>query len=95
MNESKTRRWSRQPRNYPNCGSVFKRPKGHFVGPLLDSLDLKGYCVGNACVSEEHSGFIINKGQATGKDILELIKIIQERVSINYNLNLEVEQRII
>jgi len=95
MDQSKERRWSKQPREYPNSGSVFKRPPGKFVGPLLDELGLKGYAVGGAQVSIKHSGFIINNGNATGSDILELIQYIQEKVKIRYNIDLEVEQRII
>ncbi len=95
MIESKERRWSKQPREYPNCGSVFKRPPGKFVGPMLDELGLKGYTVGGAQVSEKHSGFIVNKGGATGNDILNLIMEIKGRVKQKFNVNLEVEQRII
>lgn len=95
MNESKERRWSKQPREFPNCGSVFKRPPGKFVGPMLDELGLKGFTIGEAQVSEKHSGFIINNGKATGKDILKLINHIKEKVFQNFNIVLEVEQRII
>lgn len=95
MDESKDRRWARQPREYPNSGSVFKRPPGKFVGPMLDELGFKGYTIGGAQVSKKHSGFIVNIGNATGKDILELIKYVQEKVLQKFKVNLEVEQRII
>ena len=95
MDESKARRWSKQPREYPNCGSVFKRPLGRFVGPMLDELGLKGYTVGGAQVSKKHSGFIVNYCNATGSDIIELIKIIQAKVKNHCGVDLEVEQRII
>jgi UDP-N-acetylmuramate dehydrogenase len=95
MNESKTRRWSKQPRDYPNCGSVFKRPPGKFVGPMIDELGLKGFTIGGAQVSKKHSGFIINIGNVVGEDILELIKYIQTKVNEKYNIHLEIEQRII
>lgn len=95
MLESKERRWAKQPREYPNCGSVFKRPPGRYVGPMLDELGLKGFGIGGAQVSEKHSGFIVNTGGATGEDILKLIKHIQERVFEKFGLELEVEQRII
>jgi len=95
MDESKERRWARQPRDYPNSGSVFKRPPGKFVGPMIDELGLKGYTIGGAQVSKKHSGFIINLGNATGKDILELIQYVQERVLQKFKVNLEIEQRII
>ncbi|WP_299119787.1 UDP-N-acetylmuramate dehydrogenase [uncultured Winogradskyella sp.] len=95
MNESKDRRWSKQPREYPNSGSVFKRPPGKFVGPMLDELGLKGFTVGGAQVSKKHSGFIVNVNNATGEDILNVIKHVQNKVNENFNINLEVEQRII
>jgi len=95
MDESKTRRWSKQPREYPNSGSVFKRPPGKFVGSMLDELGLKGYTIGGAQVSKKHSGFIVNVNNATGEDILALIKHIQKKVKEQFDVNLEVEQRII
>lgn len=95
MNSTKKTRWSKQPRDFPNCGSVFKRPSGMYVGPMLDELQLKGFTVGGAQVSKKHSGFIINIGNATGKDILDLITIIQEKVQQKYGVLLEVEQRVI
>jgi len=95
MEASKARRWEKQPREYPNCGSVYKRPPGRFVGPMLDELGLKGFRIGGAEVSKKHSGFIVNIGDATGKDILELIKYTKEKVKINFDIDLEVEQRII
>ena len=95
MEESKARRWARQPREYPNSGSVFKRPPGKFVGPMIDELGLKGYTIGGAQVSKKHSGFIVNLGNASGKDILELIQHLQEKVLQKFKVNLEVEQRII
>lgn len=95
MSTTRDKRWEKQPRNYPNCGSVFKRPEGKFVGPMLDELGLKGYSIGGAQVSEKHSGFIVNKNQATGKDILDLIKEVQRRVQEKFGVLLEVEQRII
>jgi UDP-N-acetylmuramate dehydrogenase len=95
MDESKTRRWSKQPREYPNSGSVFKRPPGKFVGPMIDELGLKGYSIGGAQVSKKHSGFIVNKGNATSEDILNLISAIQYKVYEKFEVNLEIEQRII
>jgi UDP-N-acetylmuramate dehydrogenase len=95
MNEIKHQRWLKQPRDYPNCGSVFKRPAGHFIGPLLDELGLKGSSIGDAKVSEKHSGFIINTGNARGSEILELIDLIREKVKDRYQIMLEVEQKIV
>jgi UDP-N-acetylmuramate dehydrogenase len=95
MKETKQKRWAKQPREYPNCGSVFKRPKGHFVGPMLDELGLKGFTIGGAKISEKHSGFIINSGNATGKEILTLIGVIKEKVKRKFGIELELEQKII
>ena len=95
MEDSKKRRWSKQPREYPNSGSVFKRPPGRFVGPMIDEIGLKGYTIGGAQVSKKHSGFIVNFNYATGKDILELIAYVQKKVKDKFGVLLEIEQRII
>lgn len=95
MEESKARRWSKQPREYPNSGSVYKRPPGRFVGPMLDELGLKGYRIGGAEISRKHSGFIVNIGNATAKDILAIIKYTRKEVKANFGVDLEVEQRVI
>lgn len=95
MEKTKKTRWEKQPREYPNCGSVFKRPKGYYVGQLMDELNLKGTQIGGAKISEKHGGFIINTGGATGEDIIQLINLVQNRVREAYNIELEVEQRII
>lgn len=95
MEQGKALRWEKQPREFPNCGSVFKRPQGRFVGPMLDELGLKGFRIGGAEVSKKHSGFIVNVGGATGGDILAVIREVQRRVSEAFGVNLEVEQRIV
>ncbi|WP_327018711.1 UDP-N-acetylmuramate dehydrogenase [Croceibacter atlanticus] len=95
MDSIKKRRWSKQPREFPNCGSVFKRPPGKYVGPMIDELKLRGYTVGGAQISNKHSGFIVNINNATGENILNLIDIVKLKVLEKFNLNLEVEQRII
>ena len=95
MNTSKKRRWERQPRELANCGSVFKRPPGMYVGPMIEELGLKGYSVGGAQVSEKHAGFIVNVGGATGADILAIINEIKSHVKKIFGVELEVEQRII
>jgi UDP-N-acetylmuramate dehydrogenase len=95
MNESKERRWNAQPRDYPSCGSVFKRPKGKFIGPMLEELNLKGHSIGDASISEKHAGFIINRGNATGKQIVDLIDFVKSKVMDHFGILLELEQRII
>lgn len=84
-------RIEKQPLNMPSAGSVFKRPDGHFVGKMIEDLGLKGFTIGGAQVSEKHAGFIVNLGDATSKDIKELIKYIQSKVKEKYNVDLETE----
>jgi len=95
METVKEARWSKQPKEYPNAGSVFKRPPGHYVGPMIDELQLKGYRIGGAEVSKKHGGFIVNVENATGHDIISVIKYVQDRVKEKFNVDLEIEQRII
>lgn len=95
MEEEKQKRWLKQPRDLPNCGSVFKRPKGHYVGEMIESLGLKGYTIGGAKISEQHAGFIVNFNNATGKDIINLINLIKTKIKAMYKIDLEIEQKII
>lgn len=95
MQENKENRWRKQPREYPSAGSVFKRPAGHFVGPMITEVGLKGYRIGDAMFSEKHAGFIVNVGNAKGGDVLSLVAIAQEKVKKMYDVNLELEQRVI
>ncbi len=95
MEQIKAERWSKQPREYPNAGSVFKRPAGRFVGPMLDELGLKGHAHGGFRISPKHSGFIEKIGPGTGADLLALITDIQSRVRDRFEVELEIEQRII
>ncbi len=80
-----------QPTNKPTCGSVFKNPTGDFAARLIEACGLKGYCIGDACVSEKHANFIENRGQATAKDIEALIDYIQHQVKEKYGIELETE----
>lgn len=90
-----SKRTSKQPMNYPSCGSVFKRPLGGYAAKLIEDAGLKGASIGGAEVSTKHSGFIINKGGATANDITDLIKLVQKRVKKNSGIDLETEVRII
>lgn len=85
----------KQPLEYPSCGSVFKRPKGHFVGPMIIKAGIQGTQIGRAQNSMKHAGFIINKGGATATDYLELIHFIQKKIKEVYGIDLETEVRII
>lgn len=89
------KRESKQPLEYPSAGSTFKRPTGYFAGKLIQDAGLKGYSIGGAAVSEKHSGFVINKGNATAKDITDLIKYIQDEVKRQFGVELHPEVRII
>ena len=82
MKDNIEKRKRNQPLEYPNCGSVFKRPEGAYASKLIDECGLKGYKLGGAMVSEKHAGFIINYDNATTKDIIELIEYIQKEVKI-------------
>ena len=80
INENRLKRQNSQPLEYKNAGSVFKNPEGMFAGKLIEEAGLKGYCVGDAEVSEKHANFIINRGNATSEDIKKLIKKVQKDV---------------
>lgn len=85
----------KQPLEYPSCGSVFKRPKGHFVGPMIIKAGLQGKQIGGAQDSLKHAGFIVNKGNATATDYLNLIHYIQRIIKQKYDIDLHTEVRII
>lgn len=95
MSSYMDRRKKSQPLEYPSAGSVFKRPVGHFAGALIECANLKGLNVGGAQVSQKHAGFIVNKGNATARDVRELINLVKERVKENSGVVLESEIRII
>ena len=95
MQELLQRRKDKQPLEYPSAGSTFKRPEGYFAGALIEGCGLKGYSVGGAQVSEKHAGFVINKGDASAKDVLDLIKYIQDKVLSEKGVMLEPEVRLI
>ena len=91
MDDFLGRRKNKQPLEYPSAGSTFKRPEGYFAGALIEQSNLKGFSVGGAEVSVKHAGFVINKNNATCKDVLGLIKHIQSTVKTNFNVDLETE----
>lgn len=95
MNDYNSRRREKQPLNYASAGSTFKRPEGYFAGALIEECGLKGYRVNDAMVSEKHAGFVVNTGNATTKDILGVIKHVQEMVYEIKKVKLEPEVRII
>jgi len=89
------KRESKQPLEYPTCGSVFKRPQGHFAGKLIQDSGLQGQQIGGAQVSLKHAGFIINKDNATADEYIALIRHVQKTVKERFNIDLEREVRII
>ena len=91
MDDYTQRRTSKQPLEKPSAGSVFKRPAGHFAGGLVEQAGLKGFEIGGAQVSEKHAGFIINKGDATAKDVLDLVEYIKKVVFEKFQVMLEME----
>ncbi len=86
-----SRRKDKQPLEFPSAGSTFKRPEGYFAGALIEQCGLKGFSIGGAEVSTKHAGFVINRGNATCKDVKELIKHIQETVFSKTGVMLETE----
>jgi UDP-N-acetylmuramate dehydrogenase len=87
-------RKEKQPLNLPSAGSTFKRPPGNYAGYLIEKAGLKGYRIGDAMVSNLHAGFIVNMGNATSKDVIELITHIQKTVKERFGINLEPEIKI-
>ena len=84
-----------QPLQLPNAGSVFKNVNGHFAAQLIDSVGLKGCRIGDAQVSERHANFIVNRGKATARDVLQLIHKIGKRVEDKTGVTLELELKIV
>ena len=95
MDDLMNRRRTKQPLEYPSAGSVFKRPEGYYAGALIEECGLKGECVGGAQVSEKHSGFIINTGDATASDVKLLIEKIQNTVFLEKGVKLECEIKMV
>ncbi len=91
MDDLKSRRIEKQPLEYPSAGSTFKRPVGYFAGKLIQDAGLRGFSVGGAQVSEKHCGFVINKGDATAADIVELMKQVSAKVQEQFGVELEPE----
>ena len=89
------RRTTKQPLNLPSAGSTFKRPEGHFAGKLIDDCGLRGLTLRGAQVSEKHCGFVVNIGEATAKDILDLIYVVKSTVLNKYGIMLEEEVKIL
>ena len=85
------RRVTKQPLSLPSAGSTFKRPQGFFAAKLIEDAGLKGVSVGGAMVSEKHSGFVVNTGNATAKDVCMLTDMVKDKVKQQSGLDLELE----
>ena len=95
MNEYANSRREKQPLEYASAGSTFKRGEDFITAKLIDEAGLKGYQIGGAQVSEKHAGFIVNKGDATAKDIFDLIKYVKDTVYDKFGKRIELEVQVL
>ena len=91
MQDTMEKRKKKQPLNRPSAGSVFKRPEGYYAAALIEQCGLKGVSVGDAQVSEKHSGFIVNNGKASASQVKELINMVQSVVREKTGVELQCE----
>lgn len=94
IKEFQNRRIMTQPLTEKSAGCIFKNPPGYSAGKYIDQLDLKGHRIGGAIVSEKHANFIVNRYNATFRDIMLLIDYIKDKIVQNYNIELENEVEI-
>ena len=95
MEKYSNSRKEKQPLEYPSAGSTFKRGEDFLTAKLIDEAGLKGLCVGEAEVSTKHSGFIINKGNAKAKDVLELVEKVKKEIYKKFDKKIELEIEVI
>ena len=95
MDEYAQYRKEKQPIEYPSAGSTFKRGTDFITAKLIDEAGLKGYSIGGAKVSEKHAGFIINTGDATAKDVLDLARYVTDKVYEKFGKKIEFEIKIL
>ena len=93
MDDLAQRRSSKQPLEMASAGSTFKRPEGHFAGKLIQDAGMQGHSVGDAQVSTKHAGFVVNTGNATAADVLQVIRDVQAAVKEQFGVTLETEVR--
>lgn len=94
MQELMKKRKASQPLEYPSAGSAFKRPVGGYAAALIDQAGLRGFQIGGAAVSEKHTGFVVNIGNATAQDVVTLLKQVAQKVYEQSGIQLEPEVRI-
>ena len=92
---SLAKRAAKQPLSCPSCGSVFKRPEGHYAGALIEAAGLKGKKVGGAMISPKHAGFIVNTAKAAAADVYALIRLIEKKIEGEFGVTLEREVKLI
>ena len=95
IEDRKKRRIASQPLEYPSAGSVFRNPVNLYAGKLIEDVGYKGRNIGDAYVSLKHANFIVNKGNASGSDIVKLINEIKKKVKEKYDVDLILEQEIV
>ena len=95
MDKYFSQRKEKQPIESYSAGSIFKRKEGVITAKLIDECGLKGYKIGGAKVSEKHAGFIVNEGNATAKDVIDLIEYIKKKIYDKYGIEIEEEVKII
>lgn len=95
MRDLNARRREKQPLEYGSAGSTFKRPEGYFAGKLIEDSGLRGYRVGDAMVSEKHCGFVVNVGNATAAEVMQVVTDVQKKVKDTFQVELEPEVRLI
>ncbi|PFV93160.1 UDP-N-acetylenolpyruvoylglucosamine reductase [Priestia megaterium] len=95
MDDFTLQRQTKQPLEFPSCGSVFKRPEGYFAGKLIQDSGLQGKQIGGAQVSTKHAGFIVNVDKATATDYVKLIQHVQDTVKSKFGIKLEEEVKVI
>ena len=95
MDDLDHRRKTKQPLEWPSAGSTFRRPPGYFAGKLVQDVGMRGFSNGNAQVSDLHCGFVINRGNATAQEVIDLISMIQKRVKEKFGVELHTEVKVI
>jgi UDP-N-acetylmuramate dehydrogenase len=95
MADLSLKRKTKQPLHLPSAGSTFKRPPGYFAGKLIEDAGLRGFSLGGAQVSELHCGFVVNNGNASARDVYDLIKHVQETVFNQFGVHVETEVKML
>lgn len=95
IEERRQKRLMTQPLDFPSAGSVFRNPENDYAWRLIEVCGLKGYSIGGAEVSKKHANFVINKGNATGRDIHDLILFVQKTVKEETGVELKIEQEFV